>query len=76
MPLLLVAADGLGCGAATQAKLDMNCLPPPHEPLFQADFEGNMAELIMHIHGFMASTHPGFVSSTAVTVGPPSVRVH
>jgi hypothetical protein len=30
-------------------KLDMNCLPPPHEPLFQDNFEANAAELVQQI---------------------------
>jgi hypothetical protein len=31
-------------------KLNMNCLPPPHEPLFQDNFERNAVELVQLIH--------------------------
>lgn len=34
--------------------LNMNCLPPPHEPLFQNDFAKNAAELIEHIEAWHA----------------------
>ena len=49
-----------------KAKLDMNCLPPPHEELFQVHFARNMKELIWQIRrdlGDQLMSLPGLQSS-------------
>ena len=38
-----------------KSKLDMNCIPPPHAPLFQKQFEVNATELIYQLRRFLAS---------------------
>ena len=43
------SVDQIDQAGFIKLKLNMNCLPPPHEPLFQANFGRNAAELVKHI---------------------------
>jgi hypothetical protein len=50
--------DKLDLAGFIKLKLHMNCLPPPHKPLFQDDFSTNMGELIAQIQKFMDTAPP------------------
>jgi hypothetical protein len=43
------SVDQVDHASFIKLKLNMNCLPPPHEPLFQENFSANTAELVKHI---------------------------
>ena len=50
--------DRIDAAGFIKLKLNMNCLPPPHEPLFQANFARNAAELVQQVRAWQAQQPP------------------